>query len=1219
MKTLRGLYETHQGKVSDKWSLYLSQYDRLLSPYRDLPIRLLEIGVQNGGSLEIWGQYFPNAQKVVGCDINPDCAALAYDDSRIQIVIGDANTNASESCIAEHAEQFDLIIDDGSHRSGDIVQSFARYFPRLAEDGLFIAEDLHCSYWQEFEGGLFFPYSSIAFFKSLADIVNQPHWGVNRSRSSLLDGLSARYGMEFDEHWLAEIQSIEFVNSMCIVRKQESAANELGPRVVAGQEELVVPGHHELAGERMATADESGNEWANRKRAPAEEFTDIEQTLAEHAAEALALREALKAREAELQALHRRLRESDTKISELRKVSTEKAAQIAELNQGLAERDASIQALNQTLAERQHDVTALLHSTSWRITGPLRVLAHQFKRARRIGELAGPATRQGGGVGTTLRKALWIYRRDGVEGLRHGFRVVASRQVPTASILDTPYHQAVSQRAETTLAPRVLIIAETSIPQCTKYRVQQKQELLALLGYESTIIDWPATDGCLHALQTHSLVIFYRVPAYHSVIPIMEEAQRLRVPTFWEVDDFIFDADVLAQSRALRDLDKTIFNQLLEGANLYRRAMLMCDGGIASTKSLAHAMRTAGVKDVHVIENAFDVQTLELAHATQRRAVSNDQGIVRIVYGSGTNTHNVDFLEAASALALTLRKFPNARLRIIGMLDLPEEFALLEAQVERFPICPYSEYLKLMADCDISIAPLEDYIFNESKSNIKYLEASALKLPSLCSPRAAFSERIIHGVNGLLCKTPADWIHALEILIGSPGRRISMGEAAYASVMDHYAPKSIAKRQVLPLLAPFKKKSAIRVLSVNCLYYPRSFGGATIVAEELNRRLQQTEDVEVHVFTSIPSSVAAPYTIRRYDAQGINVYGVGLPDSIGAREQFENPNIIDTFQDVLRVVRPDLVHFHSIQGIGVSAIQCCLQTDIPYVITLHDAWWLCDRQFMIDRRGRYCGQTRIDQDVCASCVEDFALNRHRTRLMSPALHGAAMLLAPSRFFADLYVANGFSNVRVNKNGIRRPRVAKRLRRQGPLRFAYVGGNTEIKGIHLVKALFSEESHPGAQLVLVDNALNLGRPSYHSEDLAGMKNVEVVPAYTQDSIDDFFSDIDVLLFPTQCKESFGLTVREALARAVWVIATDAGGAVEDIIHGSNGLIIPFDDCGKELKRAFLQTISHFESISAGSEIAFEADTITFFEAQVLDLVQAYTDALSLELTATGTSN
>jgi hypothetical protein len=243
MKSIRELYVEHQGKVSDKWSLYLEEYDRLFGPYRDRPVRLLEIGIQNGGSLELWSKYFMQAVALVGCDINPDCARLTYSDSRISVVVGDANTDAAAAEVFAHSNSFDIVIDDGSHRSSDIVRSFARYFPTLSEGGLFVAEDLHCSYWADFEGGLFDPNSSITFFKRLADVVNYEHWGITRSNRAVLEGIFARYGCEIAEDVLDQIHSVEFINSICVIRKAPPAQNRLGERFIAGEVELVVTGH----------------------------------------------------------------------------------------------------------------------------------------------------------------------------------------------------------------------------------------------------------------------------------------------------------------------------------------------------------------------------------------------------------------------------------------------------------------------------------------------------------------------------------------------------------------------------------------------------------------------------------------------------------------------------------------------------------------------------------------------------------------------------------------------------------------------------------------------------------------------------------------------------------------------------------------------------------------------------------------------------------------
>jgi glycosyltransferase involved in cell wall biosynthesis len=97
-------------------------------------------------------------------------------------------------------------------------------------------------------------------------------------------------------------------------------------------------------------------------------------------------------------------------------------------------------------------------------------------------------------------------------------------------------------------------------------------------------------------------------------------------------------------------------------------------------------------------------------------------------------------------------------------------------------------------------------------------------------------------------------------------------------------------------------------------------------------------------------------------------------------------------------------------------------------------------------------------------------------------------------------------------------------------------------------------------------MNMGGSWHNSQywDIPG--KVSFIPAYSQDTIDAFFSKIDVLLFPTQWKESFGLTVREALVRDVWVIATDAGGVSEDLVDGVNSTVIPFDSDHLVLKDA-----------------------------------------------------
>lgn len=839
-----------------------------------------------------------------------------------------------------------------------------------------------------------------------------------------------------------------------------------------------------------------------------------------------------------------------------------------------------------------------------------------MKRMARAVQLAPKAIRVGGGIAPTLAKALELYQREGWSGIRRGFRAVAhSGQMGAQFATGDKLGGATSKQAAEVLAPRVVIIAELSIPQCTKYRVMQKRDMLERLGYECTVVSWTDAAACFTAIATHSLAIFYRVPAFAHIENLIAEARRLRVPTFWEVDDLIFDRDLLAMNSSLQRLDAATRNGALRGAVMYRGAMLRCDFGIASTSGLRDAMRAAGVPKVFVVENALDTSTLEGAALANARARQNPDGVVRIVYGSGTNTHNEDFREAADAILRTLHRYPHVRFRLIGLLDLPPEFNAVQDRIERIEFCQYNEYLQHLAECDINVAPLEPGEFNDAKSNIKYLEASAVRLPSVCSPRKAFTTAITHGVDGLLCDSVEEWERSLSALVEDAPMRKEIGARAYASVMERYSPENIAERQVRPVVALLEEaagpkraaaKPTLRVLSVNVLYKPRSFGGATIVAEQVNHLLAARDDMSVYVFTTLGEDLVPASVVRRYEAGAQTVFGTGVPFLGDPALSFDNPRVTAAFTEVLNAVRPDLVHFHSIQHIGVGALDACRARGIPHIVTAHDAWWVCGRQFMVTRQGSYCRQEAVDLDVCSQCVDDANLNRFRQHRLSNALKLADRILVPSHYFAEFYRANGFDEERitVNRNGILRPATKARLRKPGPLRFGYVGGNIALKGVDLVREAFRRISDLPVRLIVVDNALNLGASSFPGDFFKGVRDVEIVPAYTQQNIDDFFDSVDVLLFPTQAKESFGLTVREALARGVWVITTDAGGVVEDIFPGRNGLIIPFNSDAKILEAAIRRVVEIYDAMPAGSVIDLPSPSLTYFDAQAEELAQIY---------------
>jgi len=273
--SLEAVLARHSSKLVHKWEGYVLHYERNFSEFRDRPVRLLEIGVQNGGSAEVWAEYFLYAEVIVGVDIEPNCGSLVYDDPRIKIIVADATSPRSEAEIFTASPEYDIIIDDGSHRSGDIIKTFCMLFPKLSHGGIYVIEDLHAGYWADYDGGLFDPFSSISFLKSLADIINYEHWGTDHSARSAIAGTLNKYSIDISTSDLEEIHSIEFCNSMCFIRKLERDYNVLGKRVIVGTRAIVNADPQNELPVYSAPVDQSHNEYSQFQNSPSEALLEI--------------------------------------------------------------------------------------------------------------------------------------------------------------------------------------------------------------------------------------------------------------------------------------------------------------------------------------------------------------------------------------------------------------------------------------------------------------------------------------------------------------------------------------------------------------------------------------------------------------------------------------------------------------------------------------------------------------------------------------------------------------------------------------------------------------------------------------------------------------------------------------------------------------------------------------------------------------------------------
>lgn len=164
----------------DKWASYLNIYDRYFRKFKlagspENKVRILEIGVSHGGSLDLWNEYFGKDNcEIYGIDINPSCALLQKDN--IKILIGDQGDDSFLSYVKSEIPLMDIIIDDGGHYMIQQIKTFDSLFSHVKPGGIFLCEDTHTSYFPGYGGGLKNPGTFIEYSKNFIDKLTAYHY-----------------------------------------------------------------------------------------------------------------------------------------------------------------------------------------------------------------------------------------------------------------------------------------------------------------------------------------------------------------------------------------------------------------------------------------------------------------------------------------------------------------------------------------------------------------------------------------------------------------------------------------------------------------------------------------------------------------------------------------------------------------------------------------------------------------------------------------------------------------------------------------------------------------------------------------------------------------------------------------------------------------------------------------------------------------------------------
>jgi hypothetical protein len=186
------------GKRLHKWVHYFDIYERHLERFRGRPVTMFEIGVAGGGSLAMWRAYLGPAARIVGIDIDPACKA--HEAEGVEVHIGSQDDPAFLASLLERHPAPDIVLDDGSHVMAHVIATFRHLYPRISPTGVYLVEDMHTAYWNEYGGGLRRPGTFIETAKLLVDELNAVH---TRGALAPTEFTAATFSMSFYDSVIA--------------------------------------------------------------------------------------------------------------------------------------------------------------------------------------------------------------------------------------------------------------------------------------------------------------------------------------------------------------------------------------------------------------------------------------------------------------------------------------------------------------------------------------------------------------------------------------------------------------------------------------------------------------------------------------------------------------------------------------------------------------------------------------------------------------------------------------------------------------------------------------------------------------------------------------------------------------------------------------------------------------------------------------------------------
>lgn len=436
----------------------------------------------------------------------------------------------------------------------------------------------------------------------------------------------------------------------------------------------------------------------------------------------------------------------------------------------------------------------------------------------------------------------------------------------------------------------------------------------------------------------------------------------------------------------------------------------------------------------------------------------------------------------------------------------------------------------------------------------------------------------------------------------------------------------------------------MKILFVSCAYPPHNGGGVAKLLTNLSAELMK-KGHQVYVFGLMDDISHKKYAIENTIINGVVAKFINVPmssstDFFGRYRTIDyyNPDINLILKSHLSEIKPDVVHFHAIQGLGANLITETHKEGYPTILTMHDMWWFCPNLFMTDLKLNPCNQTKVNLNCCKYCLQE--LHRYpimqnfnlesfiaeRAAYLKNVLENDVdIILTVSRTLKEYVTPNVDCKVQVNENGVTKiSDQSEKPVNPHKIIFGFVGGNLELKGYNILMDAFRSMELSNWELhiygvektsdmnlrnvfmlnvknkTLVSNIIRFFRSK--TKEAVIDTNIKHFPKYSDLEKHSILNTFDIIIIPSIIKESFSLIAREGLMLKKPIICSNCGGPEEVIEDNVNGLIFKnknVDDLKSKI-HAILKKPSLISKLTNNIDI----HKIQLIEEQVNELENIY---------------